>query len=79
MRVTGLRSLDRRRYLSIALRTDARCRVTISAPRFRRVTVTLVPGERRVVKLRRARGTAARIPITVRGPGGSFTTTVRAR
>jgi hypothetical protein len=39
--------------------------------------VTLTPGERRVVKFRRPRGSAKRIAITLRLPGGSFTTTVR--
>ena len=69
----------RRRYLSLALRTDRPCRVTITAPRFTRLTLHLRPGERRVVKFRRPRGSAKRITITVRGPGGRLKTTVRAR
>jgi hypothetical protein len=77
MRVTGARSLARRRYLTVALRTDAPCRVTITAREFRRLAVNLRPGERRAVKFRRPRGAAKRIAIRVRFPSGSFTTTVR--
>jgi hypothetical protein len=53
--------------------------VTVSAPNFTRTTVTLTPGERRVVKVRRTRGTAKRIAVTVRTPGGTVKQTVRAR
>jgi hypothetical protein len=78
MRVTGQYSLAKRRYLSVALRTDKPCRVTISARNFKRVTVTLTPGQRRVIKLRRMRAKAKRITVTVRTPGGSVATTVRS-
>ncbi|MBE2319112.1 PQQ-dependent sugar dehydrogenase [Solirubrobacter sp. CPCC 204708] len=78
MRISGQRQLAKRRYLSIALRTDKPCRVTISAPSFRRVTVRLQPGPGRVVKLRRAYGTAKRISVLVRGPGADVRQTVRA-
>jgi hypothetical protein len=79
MRVTGQYSLAKRRFLSVALRTDKTCRVTVGAPNFTRATVTLTPGERRVVKIRRTRGTAKRITVAVRAPGGNVTQTVRAR
>jgi hypothetical protein len=79
MRVTGQYSLAKRRFLSVALRTDKTCRVTVSAPQFTRTTVTLTPGERRVVKIRRTRGTAKRITVTVRTPAGRVTQNVRAR
>lgn len=78
MRVTGQYSLAKRRYLSVALRTDAACRVTISAPSFTQVRVNLTPGQRRVVKLRRPRGAAKRITVTVRTPATTLRTTVRA-
>ena len=71
--------LAKRRFLSVALRTNKTCRVTVSAPNFTRTTVTLTPGERRVVKVRRTRGTAKRITVTVRAPAGKVTQTVRAR
>jgi hypothetical protein len=74
MRVTGLRSLDRRHYLSIALRTDRACRVSVAAKGFKRTTATLKPGTRTMVKLRRTTNKAKRITITA----GSATQTVRA-
>jgi hypothetical protein len=79
MRVTGQYSLAKRRFLSVALRTDKTCRVTVSAPHFTRTTVTLTPGERRVVRIRRTRGTTKRITVTVRTPAGKVTQNVRAR
>jgi hypothetical protein len=54
LRVTGLSSLGRRKYLSLALRTDRPCRATISARRFRTTTIALIPGRREVVRLRLA-------------------------
>jgi hypothetical protein len=62
-RVTGFRSLRRRGYLSVALRTDEACRATISARGFRKVTANVRPGTRPIVKLR---GRARRITVTVR-------------
>ena len=41
--------------------------------------MTLTPGERRVVKIRRTRGTAKRITVTVRTPAGKVTQNVRVR
>jgi hypothetical protein len=64
MRVTGLHSLARRRYLSVALRTDKACRVTVSAPGFKRTIAALRPGTRTVVKLRRTTSRARRITIS---------------
>jgi hypothetical protein len=61
--VTGFRSLNRRGYLSVALRTDEACRATISAPGFRSVTARVVPNTRPVVKLR---GKARRVVVTLR-------------
>ena len=75
MRVTGLNSLARRRYLSVALRTDRTCRVTVAAAGFTKATATLQPGRRTVVKIRRTKGKAKRITITA----GSAKQTVRAR
>jgi hypothetical protein len=82
IRVTGLASLGRRRYLSIALRTDASCRATISARRFRSATVALVPGKRAVVKLRldRRRALPGTVAIRVAAPNARIlTTSVRVR
>jgi hypothetical protein len=62
-RVTGFRSLKRRGYLSVALRTDETCRARISARGFRSVTTRVAPHTRPVVKLR---GKARRIVVTVR-------------
>jgi hypothetical protein len=75
MRVTGLRSLAKRRYLSVALRTDRACRVTVAATGFKKVTARLVPNERTVVRIRRTKGTAKRIVVTA----GTAKQTVRAR
>ena len=76
MRVTGLNSLAKRRYLSVALRTDRTCRVTVAARRLQpTATATLQPGKRTVVKIRRTKGKAKRITITA----GSAKQTVRAR
>jgi glucose/arabinose dehydrogenase len=56
-RITGLRSAGRRARLSLALRADQPCRVTITAAilgvtRFRVATAALVRGRRTVVSLR---------------------------
>ena len=64
-RVTGLRSLRRRGYLSVALRTDEACRATISARGFRAVTTHLTPGARSVVKLRRTTSRARSIALRI--------------
>ena len=64
-RVTGLHSLRRRGYLSLALRSDEACRATISARGFRTVTIHLKPGSRRVVKLRRTTSRARSIALTI--------------
>jgi len=79
VRVTGGRSLAKRGYLSVALRTNRRCSVTISAPRFRTVTKQLEAGARTVVKLRRTRGTAKRFTVTVRSGTEVYRTSIRAR
>jgi hypothetical protein len=65
MRVTGLRSLGRRGYLSVALRTDEACVATISARGFRKVTARLVPGKRVVVKLRRTTSRTRSVAVRV--------------
>ena len=75
MRVTGLNSLEKRRYLSVALRTDRTCRVTVAAAGFKSTSTTLTPGKRTVIKLRRTKGKAKRITITA----GSARQTVRVR
>ena len=75
MRVTGLNSLEKRRYLSVALRTDRTCRVTVAAAGFKSTSTTLTPGKRTVIKLRRTKGKAKRITITA----GSAKQTVRVR
>jgi len=75
MRVTGLNSLKKRRYLAVALRTNRTCRVTVTASGFTKATATLQPGKRTVVKIRRTKGNAKRITITA----GSAKQTVRAR
>jgi hypothetical protein len=71
MRVTGLRSFERRRYLNVALRADEPCRVSVRAPNFKRTTARLTPGERTVVKLRRQRRGSRRVVISVRGVDSS--------
>jgi hypothetical protein len=73
MRVTGTRSLAKRRYLSVALRTDRACRVAVSARGFKTTTASLTPGKRTVVKLRRTTSRAKRVTITA----GSVKRTVR--
>ena len=83
MRVTGLRSLARRKYLSVALRTDEACRVTISAKTFHDASTRLAPGARTVIKLRRRAKGSSRIVVSVRAvdaAGNAITvrTTVRA-
>ena len=75
MRVTGLRSLDRRRFLSVALRTNRACRVTVAAPGFSSATANLTPATRTVVRIRRTKGAAKRITITA----GTAKQTVRIR
>jgi hypothetical protein len=65
MRVTGLRSLGRRGYLSVALRTDEACRATISARGFRSTSARLVPGARLVVKLRRTTSRTHTVAVRV--------------
>ncbi len=52
LRVTGLRSVRRRHYVSVALRTDEACKATVSASSFRISKPTLRAGVRRVVHLR---------------------------
>src|SRR5262249_30201028 len=52
LRVTGLRSVRRRHFLSVALRTDEACKATGSASGVRISKPTLRPGARRVVRLR---------------------------
>jgi Glucose / Sorbosone dehydrogenase len=52
MNVTGLRSLRKRHYLTVTLRPDERCRLTVRAARFRTVTRTLAANQRARVKLR---------------------------
>ena len=56
MRVTGLASLARRGYLSVALRTDEVCRVAVSArmsvSRFGTASLRLPRAQRTVIRLR---------------------------
>ena len=78
MRVTGLQSLAKRKYLSVALRTNRTCRVTVTAVNFTKSTITVVAGERRVVRIRRTKGNARRIVVTVAGEG-TARQTVRTR
>ncbi len=71
LRVTGLRSVRRRRRLSAALRTDEACRATLSArvrgvARFRTAHRSLAPSKRTVVTLRLTRRGAARIRRALR-------------
>lgn len=93
VRITGLRSLGRRHFLSVALRTDRPCRATLTGrvrgvTGFRATSVRLVPGTRRVVRLRvrdrraitRALRTRARtILVRVEADGRSSTRRERAR
>jgi len=55
-RVTGLASLARRGYLSVALHTDEVCRLTVSArmsvSRFQTASLRLPRGQRTVIRLR---------------------------
>ena len=89
MRVTGLASLGRRGYLSIALRSDEACRATITGrmtiASFRAVTIRLNPGERTVVRLRvtdaravaralRTRPRAVSVKISTRDAAGNTRT-----
>ena len=74
-RVTGLRSVRRRARLSVALRSDEACQVTVRArirgvAQFRRAGVSLVAGRRTVVRraavvARRARRTPGAAPEAV--------------
>jgi hypothetical protein len=56
MRVTGLASLARRGYITLALRTDEVCRVVVSArmsaSRFGSASLRLPRGQRTVIRLR---------------------------
>lgn len=56
MRVTGLASLARRGYLSVALHSDEACRATVTArmasSRFKPATIRLAAGQRTVIRLR---------------------------
>ena len=52
MNVTGLRSLRRRHYLSVTLRADENCSVTLQAGRFRAARHALVANRRVRAKLR---------------------------
>ncbi len=70
-RVTGFRSLSRRGYLNVALRTDETCRVTISARGFRRVTTRVVPNTRPVVKLRGKRSRRVVVIVRTRDAAGN--------
>jgi hypothetical protein len=82
VRITGLASLGRRRYLSVAVRADEPCRATISARGFRTTTVPLVPGARSVVKLRldRRRALPRTVAVRVAAPDArTLTTSVRVR
>jgi hypothetical protein len=79
MRVTGLRALKRRGYLSVALRTDEPCRATVSARGFRRASAHLTPGRRTVLRLRGARRGNRRIAIHVGGVDTSGNRTRIAR
>jgi hypothetical protein len=76
MRVTGLRSLAKRKYLSVALRTNKSCSATVRAPNFKRATARLEPGRRTVVRLRRTKGKARRFKVTVNADGRSASTLV---
>jgi hypothetical protein len=71
VRITGLRALSRRGFLSVALRSDEGCRATVSArmssSRFKPVSIRLVAGERTVVRLRAANRHAV-IRALRRGP-----------
>jgi len=83
-RVTGLRSLARRGYLSVALRTDEACRATISARGFRTLTTNLRPDTRTVVRLRRRTSRARSIALKIEARDGSgnvrtLSQSVRAR
>jgi len=83
MRVTGQHSLARRKYLSVALRADEPCRVTVTAKTFAGASARLRPGTRTVVKIRRCTNGSRRIVVNVRAvdAGGNVTTatyTVRA-
>ncbi len=52
LNVTGLRSLRRRHYLTVTLRPDESCRLTVGAVRFHTVRRALAANQRARVKLR---------------------------
>jgi hypothetical protein len=57
VRITGVNSIRKRHYLTVALRSDERCRATVTAKikhvvQFKHVTKTLVAGRRTVLKLK---------------------------
>jgi hypothetical protein len=57
VRITGVNSIRKRHFLSVALRSDERCKATVTAKikhvvQFRRVVKTLVAGRRTVLKLK---------------------------
>jgi Glucose / Sorbosone dehydrogenase len=57
VRVTGVNSIRKRHFLTVSLRSDERCRATVTAKikhvvQFKHVTKTLVKGRRTVLKLK---------------------------
>jgi glucose/sorbosone dehydrogenase len=80
IRVTGVHSLGRRGYLSVALRTDEACGATVSARGFRATTARLVPGKRLVVKLRRttSRSRSVAVRVDARDAAGNVRTLNRS-
>ena len=84
MRVTGLWSLKRRGYLTVALRTDEGCRATVAAPGFKTAGARLTPGTRTVIKLRARTRKPRRLTVSVRavdaaGNAGTLARVVRIR